>query len=272
MTDFREEKKDDFEFKGTYQKKYENIKNLLQSALNQIEKVQNAIENLEQEDRRTHYQNIPGTEGVFDGQYLVAQDGRKTEVPANYAAKSKLVYGDILKVFTDSGRQIFKQIDRVERKKIEGVLAKKEGKWYLLADSGSYKISDASAEYNKAELNDRASALIPAENPKVSFASLDVVFKENDAFKPKEKIFEKPSRSEKYEKTAATSKKRPSGTSDTVVKKSLPSSFSKKGGDYKPRPKATPVETTEKELKKEKTAEVPNKEYVNNIMDDDDLR
>ena len=275
MTDFREEKKEDFEFKGTYQKKYENIKNLLQSALNQIEKVQNAIENLEQEDRRTHYQSIPGTEGVFDGQYLVAQDGRKTEVPANYAAKSKLVYGDILKVFTDSGRQIFKQIDRVERKKIEGVLAKKEGKWYLLADSGSYKISDASAEYNKAELNDRASALIPAENPKVSFASLDSVFKKNDdfkSFKPVEKTIERLVKSEKFEKSEVAPKKKLTTTPDTVTKKVTPSSFAKKSGDYKPRPKTNSSEITVKEVKQEKTAGVSNKEYVNNIMDDDDLR
>ena len=122
MSESKEQTKDSFDFQGNYQKKYENIRNLVQAALNQLEKVQNAIEILESEDRRAHYQSIPGTEGVFDGQYLIAQDGRKTEVPSNYAAKSKLVYGDILKVFTDSGRQIFKQIDRVERKIVEGVL------------------------------------------------------------------------------------------------------------------------------------------------------
>lgn len=176
----QEKNKDEFDFTGTYQKKYENVKNLLQSALNQIEKIQNIIDNMEREERKAHYQSIPGTEGVFDGQYLVAQDGRKTEVPPNYAAKSKLVYGDILKVFTDSGRQIFKQIDRVERRVIEGVLTKKEGKWYLLSDVGSYKISDASAEFNSAELNDRAVALIPAENTKVPFACLDKVLKNSE--------------------------------------------------------------------------------------------
>jgi len=179
MSENNEQTKDNFDFQGNYQKKYENIKNLVQAALNQLDKVQNAIELLESEDRRAHYQSIPGTEGVFDGQNLIAQDGRKTEVPSNYAAKSKLVYGDILKVFTDSGRQIFKQIDRVERKTVEGVLTKKEGKWYLLTDIGTYKISDASAEYHKAELNNRASALIPAQNPKVPFASLERVFNEN---------------------------------------------------------------------------------------------
>jgi len=254
MTDFKEEKKDEFEFKGSYHKKYENIKNLLQSAQNQVEKVQNAIEALEQEERKMHYQSIPGTEGVFDGQCLVTQDGRKTEVPANYAAKSKLVYGDILKVFTDSGKQIFKQIDRVERKKIEGVLAKKEGKWYLLADYGSYKISDASAEFNKAELNDKASALIPAENPKVSFASLDRVYKNADSVvqvdkKPSEI---KPKFNKNPQKPATySSKKKPAG-----IKPARPSGGSK----------------VKKEEKPKEIEESVIKEYVNNIMDDDDLR
>lgn len=258
----REEKKDDFEFKGTYQKKYENVKNLLQSALNQIEKVQNAIESIEQEERKAHYQSIPGTEGVFDGQYLIAQDGRKTEVPANYAAKSKLVYGDILKVFTDSGKQIFKQIDRVERKKIEGILAKKEGKWYLLSDLGSYRISDASAEYNKAELNDKASALIPAENTKVPFASLDRVFKEGSAVL------------ESAPMKKNTEFKRPKVF---VAKKVSTDSPSKTGAENKfNKPASTEAPKLKKEEKKtkktEENADKTNKEFVNNIMDDEDLR
>ncbi|MBW6442023.1 hypothetical protein K0B04_03945 [Patescibacteria group bacterium] len=266
--EYKKDKSTDFEFSGTYQKKYENIKNLLQSALNQIGKVQNAIENLEQEERKMHYQNVPGTEGVFDGQYLIAEDGRKTEVPENYAAKSKLVYGDILKVFMDSGRQIFKQIDRVERKKIEGVLAKKEGKWYLLTDIGSYKVSDASAEYSKAELNDRASALIPEGNPKVPFASLDRVYKdgvgdstEKDGNKNK-KSFTKP---KDTPKTTKLDKK------DTNV------SPAKKSAVNKPKPvhgsSSVKIKKEEKKLEiSDKKEEKDTKEYVNKIMDDDDLR
>ncbi len=259
------EKKDEFEFKGSYQKKYENVKNLLQSALNQIEKVQNVIETLEQAERKAHYQSIPGTEGVFDGQYLIAQDGRKTEVPINYAAKSKLVYGDILKVFTDSGKQIFKQIDRVERKKIEGVLTKKEGKWYLLSDTGSYRISDVAADYAKAELNDKASALIPAENTRVPFACLDRLYRDSQE-----------NTSQQVKTATPISEKKPSSKKHKPIKSYEGSA---KVGNAGNNTRASNLKVTEKskkeesDKKKEPTkTENTNKEYVNNIMDEDDLR
>ena len=37
-------------------------------------------------------------EGVFDGQKMAGPDGKEYPVPANYASKSKLVEGDILKL------------------------------------------------------------------------------------------------------------------------------------------------------------------------------
>lgn len=270
MSENKEQTKDNFDFQGNYQKKYENIKNLVQAALNQLEKVKNAIEVLENDDRRAHYQSIPGTEGVFDGQYLIAQDGRKTEVPSNYAAKSKLVYGDILKVFTDSGRQIFKQIDRVERKTVEGVLTKKEGKWYLLTDIGTYKISDASAEYHKAGLNDRASALIPAQNPKVPFASLERVFNEKREF-----VQSSPTASGEFKEKKDFKGRGEEKPVKKEVSKKIPVSNSSK---QKTNPKFVKKEQDPKELKVEKVEKTLNKEenpkteYVDNIMEDDDLR
>jgi len=260
MEENKKEKKDEFEFKGSYQKKYENIKNLIQASLNHMEKVKNAIDLMEQEERKAHYQNVPGTEGVFDGQYLIAQDGRKTEVPANYAAKSKLVYGDILKVFTDSGKQIFKQIDKVERICVEGVLAKKEGKWCLLTNEGSYKISDVSAEFNGAELNDKALALIPKENPKVPFAALDKVIKD-DASLPT-----KPVKKDIKVESKPKSKKSKNENKDP---RSGEVAVNKKDKDTKPRNiKKEEKITPQKQVIDEKVQ----KEYINNIMDDDDLR
>jgi hypothetical protein len=262
MEENKKEKKDEFEFKGSYQKKYENIKNLIQASLNHMEKVKNAIDLMEQEERKAHYQSVPGTEGVFDGQYLIAQDGRKTEVPANYAAKSKLVYGDILKVFADSGKQIFKQIDKVERKQIEGVLAKKEGKWYLLSDDGSYKISDVSAEYNNAELNDKALALIPKENSNVPFAALDKVIKEEVPSKSPEKPDKKDTKvgdKPKPKKSKSEAKDSKSGEV-AVIKKDK----AKKPKSIKKEEKTAP--------QKQVTDEEAKKEYINNILDDDDLR
>jgi hypothetical protein len=37
-------------------------------------------------------------EGVFDGQNMVGPDNKQYPVPANYASKSKLVEGDVLKL------------------------------------------------------------------------------------------------------------------------------------------------------------------------------
>ncbi len=37
-------------------------------------------------------------EGVFDGQNMIGPEGKQYPVPANYASKSKLVEGDILKL------------------------------------------------------------------------------------------------------------------------------------------------------------------------------
>ena len=52
-------------------------------------------------------------EGVFDGQTMVGSDGKTYPVPANYASKSKLVQGDILKLtIADDGAFLYKQIGR----------------------------------------------------------------------------------------------------------------------------------------------------------------
>ena len=58
-------------------------------------------------------------EGVFDGQMMLGPDGKNYPIPANYASKSKLVEGDILKLtITEDGGFIYKQIGPVERKQI----------------------------------------------------------------------------------------------------------------------------------------------------------
>src|SRR3989344_4636154 len=66
-------------------------------------------------------------EGVFDGQNMMGPDGKQYPVPANYASKSKLVEGDVLKLtIADDGSFIYKQIGPVERRKVLGVLVQDE--------------------------------------------------------------------------------------------------------------------------------------------------
>lgn len=62
-------------------------------------------------------------EGVFDGQNMVGPDGKRYSVPANYASKSKLVEGDILKLtITGRGAFVYKQIVPIQRDRAIGIL------------------------------------------------------------------------------------------------------------------------------------------------------
>ena len=67
-------------------------------------------------------------EGVFDGQNMVGSDGKNYPVPANYASKSKLVQGDILKLtIADDGTFLYKQIGPVPRVQKVGALKLENG-------------------------------------------------------------------------------------------------------------------------------------------------
>jgi hypothetical protein len=56
-------------------------------------------------------------EGVFNGEKMVGPDGKEYAVSPNYASKSKIVEGDMMKLtITNNGKFIFKQIGPVERK------------------------------------------------------------------------------------------------------------------------------------------------------------
>jgi hypothetical protein len=71
-------------------------------------------------------------EGVFDGQNMVGSDGKTYPVPANYASKSKLVQGDILKLtISDDGAFMYKQIGPIPRKQVVGTLIQENGHYYV---------------------------------------------------------------------------------------------------------------------------------------------
>lgn len=150
----------------------------VQKIVIKIQKDLDHLNKMLQEVQKPSFSDVPGVEGTFDGIYMVSESGEKFEVPANYAAKSRLLYGDDLKMVESDGKTLFKQVSKRPRKKIEGVLSKKEGEWYFLADSGSYKISNVAAEFNKAEVNDKAVALVPEDDPKAPFAALDRILKD----------------------------------------------------------------------------------------------
>jgi hypothetical protein len=71
-------------------------------------------------------------EGVFDGQNMVGSDGKTYPVPANYASKSKLVQGDILKLtIAEDGAFMYKQIGPIPRRQLVGMLNQKDGHYFV---------------------------------------------------------------------------------------------------------------------------------------------
>jgi hypothetical protein len=104
-------------------------------------------------------------EGVFDGQNMIGPEGKQYPVPANYASKSKLVEGDVLKLtIAEDGSFIYKQIGPVERRKIMGLLMQDEkGDYKVIADGKAYKVLLASLTYFKADAGDEVTIVLPQD-------------------------------------------------------------------------------------------------------------
>ena len=106
-------------------------------------------------------------EGVFDGEKMVAGDGIEYNVSANYASKSKLVEGDILKLtINKDGSFIYKQIGPIERKQLVAALAQneKENEWYALVGSQRWKLLTASVTYFHGQPGDEVVILVPKDS------------------------------------------------------------------------------------------------------------
>jgi hypothetical protein len=101
-------------------------------------------------------------EGVFDGQNMIGPDKKTYPVPANYASKSKLIPGDILKLtIQDDGSFVYKQIGPTERKKILGTLTYEDGQYKVIAEGKAYKVLLASVTYFRAEVGDKVTLIVP---------------------------------------------------------------------------------------------------------------
>ncbi|PJC36807.1 hypothetical protein CO046_03775 [Candidatus Peregrinibacteria bacterium CG_4_9_14_0_2_um_filter_53_11] len=103
-------------------------------------------------------------EGIFDGQKMIGPDGKSYPVPANYASKSKLVPGDVLKLtISDDGSFIYKQIGPVERKRVIGPLVHEDGQYKVLAGGKAYNVLLASITYYRASIGDKITLIVPEE-------------------------------------------------------------------------------------------------------------
>ena len=113
-------------------------------------------------------------EGVFDGQIMIGPDGKNYPVPANYASKSKLVEGDIMKLtITDDGKFMYKQIGPVERKTVIGTLVSHDDKYCVEVAGKEYQILYASVTYFRLRNGSQVSVTIPANNEDATWAAVE---------------------------------------------------------------------------------------------------
>ncbi len=141
---------------------------------------------LDQSDDMT-YGSFEGRsiDGVFDGQNMVGEDGRKYLVPPNYASKSKLVEGDLLRLtIAENGRFLFKQKGPIERQRLVGTLVQDEltGDWKVVASGNGYKVLPAATSFHKGEVGDDVVILVPKDAPSRWAAVENIVKKDGEAW------------------------------------------------------------------------------------------
>ena len=104
-------------------------------------------------------------EGVFNGFSMVGSDGKEYSVPANYASKSKLVEGDMMKlIITNKGTFIYKQISPIERKRLVGEIIRTADQYAVNADGRTYQVLTASVTFFKGQAGDEAVILVPQDS------------------------------------------------------------------------------------------------------------
>ena len=113
-------------------------------------------------------------EGIFNGQNMVSDDGKIYPIQANYASKSRLVQGDRMKLtISDDGSFLYKQIGPIQRTQVVGILAQKDGHYYVRVGNRRYQVLLASVTHHKIKEGDQISITIPNDNPGAEWAAIE---------------------------------------------------------------------------------------------------
>lgn len=161
------------------EKQIKRLRSLIQDAETNLAAAKELLISLVGEDAQDHVgptEEVAGKviEGVFDGTTMVGPDGKTYPVPANYASKSKLIEGDILKLtIADDGSFIYKQIGPVARRQIIGTLQQHDGTFFVEAGGKEYRVLLASVTYFKGKVGDQISIIIPEDNRDAEWAAVE---------------------------------------------------------------------------------------------------
>ncbi len=124
--------------------------------------------------------------GTFNGQIMIGEDGRNYPVQANYASKSKLVEGDMLKLtITPDGNFMYKQIGPIDRKYLIGIVQRDDrGNFIIQTEEKPYRVLLAAATYFKIEEGDEVTIVAPKVGQSEWGAIENVVRKSSEGATP----------------------------------------------------------------------------------------
>jgi len=119
-------------------------------------------------------------EGVFNGQAMVGSDGKEYLVPPNYASKSKLIEGDLMKLtITHNGSFVYKQIGPTDREQLIATLTKNDStsEYYALTEDGKkWKLLNAAVTYFHGKPGDKVVIVVP-KGGKSTWAAVENLIK-----------------------------------------------------------------------------------------------
>lgn len=117
--------------------------------------------------------SIPGT---FDGQAMIAEDGRIFPVPSNYASKSKLIEGDQLKLSIDSGDLYYKKVIAAPRKIVLAKAIEKDNRICVFDGETYYNVLESSLNYYHLKNGEEVLIIIP-ESGETKWAAIESVIR-----------------------------------------------------------------------------------------------
>lgn len=116
-------------------------------------------------------------EGKFDGTFMIGNDGKMYPVPMNYASKTKLIPGDMLKLrIMEDGKLIYKVIGPAARKFLKAKLTKtEEGKFIALTEENkTFALNQAAVTFFKWNVGNEITIIING-GEEYAFAAIEAV-------------------------------------------------------------------------------------------------
>lgn len=240
-------------------KQVELIRQALAASESSIRLAKQLLNELEQGSKSKGVDTaLPGIIGTFDGENMVTESGDKHPIPANYASKSMLIVGDTMKLVDEKGEKRFKQIEHVKRYKTKGTLTKKEGKFHVVSQEGSYKVLPASVDHAGVVVGEELQIIIPAKNQTAAWAVID-----STSGKPKKA--DENIKEIREEKTKEVEEKLPEKRNETklIIESKPEKSDPKKAKAVKvlkkEAPKVVKVETADTAVKSTPTSKIETK-------------